>query len=59
MENMDYFSSPRSVEHTYEDEVRQELCLQLAESLNDMGACEFSREVECNGAKWLVIVRQQ
>ncbi len=58
MENLEPLSPPRSVEYTHEEEVLQELCLRMAEGLNDLGACEFSREVECERRKWLVTVRQ-
>ena len=59
METMDYFSSPLSVQHTYEDEVRQELCLQLVESVSDLGACDFSREVVADDSTWLVTVTRR
>lgn len=61
MENMEYnsSSSPLSVQHTYEDEVRQELCLQLAESVSDLGACDFSREIVADDTKWLVTVTRR
>lgn len=59
MENLEYLSSPLSVQHTYEDEVREELCLQLAESVSDLGACDFSREIVAEGAKWLVTVTRR
>lgn len=54
MELFETFSSPLSVQHTYEDDVRDELCLQLAESVSDLGACDFTSEVVVNGQKWLV-----
>lgn len=59
MEQLETFSSPLSVQHTYEDDVRDELCLQLAESLSDLGACEFSREIIADGTKWLITVTRR
>ncbi len=59
MENFEYLSPALSVQHTYEDEVRDELCLQLAESVADIGACDFSREIFTDGAKWLVTVTRR
>ena len=57
MENLEHLSSPSlSVQHTYEDELRNELCLQLAESVSDLGACDFSRETVADDSKWLVTV---
>lgn len=58
MELLETFSSPLSVQHTYEDDVRDELCLQLAESVGDLGACEFSRETVAGDARWLVTVKR-
>ncbi len=58
MELLETFSSPLSVKHTYEDDVRDELCLQLAESVSDLGACEFSRETVADDTRWLVIVKR-
>ena len=41
-------------ERTYEDELCYELSLQLAETLTDIGACEYLREIRTDGATWLV-----
>lgn len=59
METPEYLSSPLSVQHTYEDEVRNELCLQLAECVSDLGATEFSREIVVDGGTWLITVTQR
>ena len=56
---MEHLSSSQSVQHTYEDEVREELCLQLAESISDLGACDFTREIVAEGTKWLVTVTRR
>ena len=58
MELLETCSSPLSAEHTYEDDVRDELCLQLAESVSDLGAFEFSRETFADDTRWLVIVKR-
>ncbi len=58
MELLETLSSPLSVQHTYEDDARDELCLQLAESVSDLGACDFSRETVAGDAKWLVSVKR-
>lgn len=57
MELIENFSSPLSVQHDYEDDVRDELCLQLAESVSDLGACEFSREIVAGDTRWLVTIK--
>lgn len=59
METLEQLTSPLSVQHTYEDEVRDELCLQLAECIGDLGACAFSREITVDGRTWLITVTQR
>jgi hypothetical protein len=39
-----------------EDSRRDELCLQLAENLHDLGASEFSRELRAGDGKFLISV---
>lgn len=58
MQLIELCSSPLSVKHTYEDDVRDELCLQLAESVSDLGACEFSRETVADDTRWLITVKR-
>lgn len=58
MELHENFSSPLSVQHTYEDDVRDELCLQLAENLGDVGACEFTREIVAGDTRWLITMKR-
>jgi hypothetical protein len=39
-----------------EEKRREELCLQLAENLHDLGASEFSQELHAGNGKFLIRV---
>jgi hypothetical protein len=39
-----------------EEKRREELCLQLAENLHDLGASEFSQELRAGDGKFLIRV---
>jgi hypothetical protein len=39
-----------------EEQRRDELCLQLAENLLDLGACDFSREIQAGNNRFIIRV---
>ncbi len=50
-------TNPQSSAQTEQEELRRnELCLQLAENLHDLGACEFTRELKAGGDRFIVRV---
>jgi hypothetical protein len=51
-----YHLKNSSLQNDPEDRRRDELCLQLAENLYDLGACEFSLELRAGDSKFIIRV---
>jgi hypothetical protein len=51
-----YHLKHSSLQNDPEDRRRDELCLQLAENLHDLGAREFSRELRAGDGKFIIRV---
>ena len=51
-------SSSSTLRPTFDpdEQRRNELCLQLAENLHDLGACEFSRELHAGNSRFIIRV---
>jgi hypothetical protein len=50
-------TNPQSPAQTEPEEARRnELCLQLAENLHDLGACEFTIDLKAGGDRYVVRV---
>jgi hypothetical protein len=56
MSNRNQSPQKHSSTRLSEDSRRDELCLQLAENLHDLGASEFSRELRAGDGKFLISV---